>query len=110
MKLNIRQLYLYLVSIISLVIIMIGAIQMIDLGIKVYVLKDADRYDFYEMKPALEGGEKLTDEELKQQEEQREKEMVRQRQRTVSNSVSMVVVGGVVFWTHQRMIKKDRKS
>jgi hypothetical protein len=113
MKLNIRQLYLYLVSIISLVIVMIGAIQLIDLGLKVYVLKGADKIDYY-APVAPEGTKQVSEEQRKVDEDRQrkiqEEETIRQRQREVSNSVSMVVVGGLVYFAHQKMIKKEKKA
>ncbi len=91
---------------------MIGSIQLIDLGLKVYVLKDADKMDYYvpaQLEPGKELSKEMAQAEKENQTRIREQETIRQRQRTVSNSVSMVVVGGAVFLTHQRMIKKDRK-
>jgi len=40
---NIRTLYLYLFSFVGLLILIIGSIQLIDLGLKVFIFTDADR-------------------------------------------------------------------
>jgi hypothetical protein len=49
MKFSIRLLYLYLFSFVGLLIVVIGGIQMVDLGIKTFVFKDADKYENYPM-------------------------------------------------------------
>ena len=67
MKFSIRLLYLYLFSFIGLIIAVIGTIQLVDLGIKVFVFKDADRYDLvsYPAKVDPSGKEvKMTEQEI----------------------------------------------
>lgn len=113
MKWSLRQLYLYLVSLVSLIIMMVGLIQVIDLGIKAYVFSGADRVDYYyEPKPYTDGQD-LTEQERKADEEKilkiREEETLRQRKRQLAFALAMVFVGGPVYLFHQKQISKERK-
>ena len=95
MKFSIRLLYLYLFSFIGLIIAVIGTVQLVDLGLKIYVFKDADRYEFaYPTKIAPDGsGTTLSDEEIAEQKRMQMDEQKRQRQRQVSTALSMLIVG-----------------
>ena len=109
MKFSIRLLYLYLFSFIGLIIAVIGTIQLVDLSLKVYVFKDADKYEMYATPVKVDptGKEvKLTDEEIATQKRVQEKETQRQRQRQASTAISMLLVGIPLYKYHWRLIKK----
>ena len=113
MKFSIRLLYLYLFSFIGLIIAVIGTIQLVDLGIKVFVFKDADRYDLvsYPAKVDPSGKEvKMTEQEISDQKKQQDTEARRNRQRQVSTAVSMLLVGIPLYKYHWRLIKKESKN
>ena len=113
MKFSIRLLYLYLFSFIGLIIAVIGTIQLVDLGIKVFVFKDADRYDLvsYPAKVDPSGKEvKMTEQEISDQKKQQDTEAKRNRQRQVSTAVSMLLVGIPLYKYHWRLIKKENKN
>ena len=77
---------------------------MVDLGLKVIVFQGADRYEYYA--PKLDG-------ETVDQEEQRlvqERETTRQRQRELSGSMAMIVVGLPLYLYHWKTIQKENKS
>lgn len=107
MKFSLKLLYLYLFSFIGLLVSVIGAIQIVDLGIKVYVFKGADRYGSY---PALTkidplGKEvKLTDEEIAEQKRIQETETQKQRQRQASTALAMLLVGIPLYKYHWKLI------
>lgn len=111
MKFSIRLLYLYLFSFIGLLIAVIGAVQLVDLGIKVYVFKGADRYDYpipTKIYPS-DGQEVLySEEEIKQQKNQQEVETQRQRQRQASTAMAMLLVGLPLYKYHWSLIKKEK--
>src|SRR3989304_9548239 len=94
MKFNIRLLYLYLFSFIGLLIAVIGSIQIVDLAIKVYVFKGADRYDNPMVSKIDPAGKEviLTDKEKEEQKIVQETETARQRKRQVSNSLAMLLI------------------
>lgn len=113
MKFSIRLLYLYLFSFIGLLVGVIGAIQLVDLGIKVYLFKGADRYENYSVptKFTPEGKEvKLTDEEVAEQKRMQETETQRQRQRQASTALSMLLVGIPLYKYHWNLIQKESKQ
>lgn len=107
MKLSIRTLYLYLFSFVGLLIVVFGSISLIDLGIKTFIFPDADRYDiYYESQPKMEGVEQPTKEEL---EARQAKESTRQKQRQLSNSIAMILVGTPLYLYHWRTLQKEDK-
>lgn len=111
MKFSIRLLYLYLFSFIGLIIAVIGTIQIVDLGMKVYVFKDADKYDYPIIsKVGVDGKEiALTDQEKADQKAQQDKETTRNRQRQASTALAMLLVGIPLYKYHWSTIKKENK-
>lgn len=106
MNLNIRTLYLYLFSFVGLLIIVFGSISLINIALKTYVFKEADKFEIYlgETKPT---GEVMSKEEL---EERQEKELNRQRQRELSNAVAMLMVGTPLYLYHWKTLQKENKK
>lgn len=111
MKFSIRLLYLYLFSFIGLIIAVIGTIQIVDLGMKVYIFKDADKYDYPRtMKIDPNGKEvELTEKEIEERKALQEKETTRNRQRQASNAIAMLLVGIPLYKYHWNTIKKENK-
>jgi hypothetical protein len=111
MKFNIRLLYLYLFSLVGLIITTIGAVRLVELGLKVYVFKDADRFDYYTA-PAFPvdkinvSTESSKIDEAKQKEIQ-DKETTRQRQREASGAIAMLIVGLPLYKYHWSIIQKE---
>lgn len=113
MKFSIRLLYLYLFSFIGLIIAVIGLIQLVDLGMKAYVFKDADKYETYTYPTKIGPSGKevtLTDKEKEEQKMMQENETKRQRQRQASTAISMLLVGIPLYKYHWRLIKKEDKA
>ena len=111
MKFNIRLLYLYLFSFIGLLIVVIGAIRLIQLGIKVYVFKGADQYANYSTPLVAPDGKTVsqTQVEIDAQKKRDETESQRQRQREVSEAVAMLIVGIPLYKYHWKTIQKEGK-
>lgn len=111
MKFSIRLLYLYLFSFIGLIIAVIGTVQLVDLGMKVYIFKDADKYDYPITTKFDNNGKEvqLTDKEKEDQKTQQETETKRQRQRQTSNALAMIIVGLPLYKYHWKLIKKENK-
>lgn len=109
MKFSIRLLYLYLFSFIGLIIAVIGTIQIVDLGMKVYLFKDADRYDYpVAVKFDPSGRETvLTEKEIADQKIQQDKETTRNRQRQASTALAMLLVGIPLYKYHWKLLKKE---
>lgn len=112
MKFSIRLLYLYLFSFIGLIIAVVGTIQLVDLGMKVYVFKDADRYDYpLTTKFNPNGIEvELTQKEKDEQKAQQDKETTRNRQRQASTAIAMLLVGLPLYKFHWGLIQKENRT
>ncbi|MBP9818143.1 hypothetical protein KBC75_05370 [Candidatus Shapirobacteria bacterium] len=107
MKFNLRLLYLYLFSFVGLLIVVVGGIQLVNLGIKTFVFPNADIYTTSPMTiPAKDGT--MTEIETQQQAEERQRtDIGRQRQRDLSNAVAMVLVGAPLYLYHWKTIQKE---
>lgn len=103
MKFSLRLLYLYLFSFVGLLVVVIGGIQMVNLGLKTFILKDADRYPIYSMGVKGEPGYMSPEE----QEEQQEKQIKQQRQSELSNSLAMIIIGTPLYLYHWKIIQKS---
>lgn len=109
MKFSIKLLYLYLFSFIGLLVSVIGSIQLVDLALKVYVFKEADRYEYAipQKITTPEGKEiKRSEEEIKEEKRIQESEYKKQRQRQASTAISMILVGFPLYLYHWSLIKK----
>lgn len=104
MKVNVRLIYLYLFSFIGLLISVIGLVRIVDLGMKVYIFKDADKYEF--VAPKIEGQEI----EINEQKRMQETESKRQRQREFSGALSMILVGVPLYLYHWKKVQKENKN
>ena len=104
MKFSIRLLYLYLLSFVGLLVAVIGTIRIVELGLKVYVFRGADIYEY--SAPKIEGENIDPVNEMMI----RERETVRQRQRELAGSISMIVVGAPLYLYHWSTIQKENKK
>lgn len=112
MKINLRLLYLYLFSFIGLLVCIIGSVQLVDLGIKVYIFKGADRFDNFVTPTKVDPNGKevvLSEKEKEEQKKQQEIETQRQRQRQASTALAMLIVGAPVYLYHWNTIQKENK-
>lgn len=120
----VKLIYLYLFSLVGLVLIIIASVTLIDLGLKAFIFKSADTYISYPEYPTekitisedkvVSGTQiqEITEEqkveyEAKQLEYQKEN-TERQRQRTASNSLAMFIVGIPLFLYHWKQIKRNK--
>lgn len=117
----IRTIYLYLFSLVGLVIVVIGLVNLVDLGLKAFVFKSADQpinypsypYPAKVMAPDGEGSAMTPEEEAKYKAEQMEAEK-RQRQsereRSASQALAMIIIGVPLFTYHWKIIQKDKNK
>lgn len=120
-KSTIRNLYLYVVSAISLFMIVFSVVSMVNLALRTWVFTKADSMSY--ARPTIdqyctygEKGEKTCPSEeerlrreeadMKQQEEQRAAD----RQRDLVQSISFIIVALPVFLYHWRIIRSDRDN
>ena len=114
MKLNLRLLYLYLFSLVGLLVFVIGAVRAIDLGLRVFVFKEADRYIFVSPPSVYEEGGKISSEEAKLRQEtdlkNQENNTKRERQREAAGAIAMLLVGFPLYKYHWGLIQKENKK
>ncbi len=110
MKINIRLIYLYLFSFIGLLIVVIGTVRIVDLGIKVFVFKDADKYEYYAGPITTTPDGKTVEVDEEKEKARQEKESQRQRQRELSGAISMLIVGLPLYAYHWITIQKESKK
>ncbi len=103
---NLRLLYLYLFSFVGLLIVVIGSIQMVDLGLKLTIFKDVDSYEIYTA-PKIAGE---VQEPVEIQKARQQRDIEHQRQREFITAFSMLVVGAPLYFYHWRLIKKESKA
>ena len=92
----------------------IGAINLINIGLKTWVFTKADM-DFYNPRvvcPLTVEGEKIPEcdeKEITEEEIQRQKDQATsQRQRQASNAVAMLLVGTPVFLFHFKLARNEK--
>lgn len=106
MRFNVRLLYLYLFSFIGLLIAVIGTVQIVDLGMKVFLFKQVDVCEY--ARPVLPEQEvKIDPEEQKNIQDRQTKS---QRQRQASSALAMIIVGFPLYKYHWGLIKKENKK
>lgn len=98
---KIRLVYLYLFAAVGLVTVIIGTVRMVDLGLKVFVFKDADKYEIYPTK-LPDGKPEMSTEELQARQE---RETRRNRERDLVAALSMLVVGLPVYLYHWKTLQ-----
>lgn len=113
MKFNLKLTYLYISLLIGLILTVIGSVRLVDLSIKHFFFASADDYVYYETKMIrMDLEQKISTEEAKlQAEEARKAELAnnqRQKQRNVSSSISMILVGVPLYFIHWNQIKKEK--
>lgn len=106
----IRKIYLYGFSMLGLVLVVIGLVKLLDLGMKMYVFRQADNYAYPLTPPEKINapGATMTAQEkeafAKEQLDGQRKNQESQRQSTASNSLAMIIVGAPLFLYHWRKI------
>jgi len=113
-----RNLYLYLVCGITIIMILIASIMLVRVALDTYVLKiDTPRY-FHSIcdAPKVVGpetvfleGEELEECEARAKEQARE-ELTNNRKNDVSEALAMLLVAFPIYWFHWRVIQKDHKK
>ena len=136
---TVRTIYLYLVSLIALIFILVNAGILINMALQTWVFTNAekaDQYGYYPPEPKtylsddnrqiaeqLKVSPSLTDAQKKQVEawladyERSRAEYVdpetrrsAQRQRDASRSLAQLLIAGPVFWYHWKFARKEREE
>lgn len=111
-NISIRKIYLYLFALIGLIISTIGAVNLVNLGLKAVLFPQADTYYNYPVaKPVTAPGATSTVQEPSQADVDRfnEQQRASQRQRDAANALAMLIVGVPLYSYHWRVIKKEKE-
>lgn len=118
LNLTLRKVYLYLFSIVGLILIIIGSVSIINLGLKTWIFTKADDAMCYYgpryAGPMKETGSGQSQEELDKQRAEDErycKEVTRpaQKQSQASIAIAQLIVGLPLFAYHWGLIKKENQ-
>lgn len=120
MKNPIRQFYFYTATLIFLIMSVIAAISLLNLGMKTYLFPKAEMaYSPCDMSymraPAVAPDVKQpTEEEIAAQQATCEKNQIdqrsAQRQNTLVQYLSMLIVAAPLFWLHFKWVQKERET
>lgn len=105
----VKKVYLYLFSAIGLVIIIVGAVELIGIGLKAWVFTKADVYYQYPSSKIINSEEQEVYQEPdpKALEEYQKNDLASRRQRQASNAMAMIIVGTPLFLYHWRLARKE---
>lgn len=115
----IKIIYLYLFSLVGLMLIVIGSVRLVDLALKTFIFTKADEPLIYPQPypPATEriskDEKKLLEEKEKYEQQQMEYERQlreQEKQRTMANSLAMIIVSLPLFLYHWRIIRKEESK
>jgi hypothetical protein len=105
----IKNIYLYTFSAVGLILLIVGSVKILDLGLKSFVFKNADVY--YMPKISYENNLDLNEEKIQRELEEQNKaqEIARraEREKTMSNSLALIIVGLPLFLYHWKKIKDN---
>ncbi len=112
----IKKVYLYLVSLVSLIILIVASIMLINMALKTWVFPKADTDMYYPMivdcASYSEDLKKTTpecnDPAYAEKEEARQKESrAAQKQRDAAQALAMIIVATPVFLYHWKLARKE---
>jgi hypothetical protein len=108
----IKKAYLYIVSIITLVIMIIAAIGLINMGFKAALGVSDYSYSvpYCESMKPVEGSmaRECTAEEQAKQEEREHKNQAENRKRDIAQFLAMLIVAAPVFYYHWGLARKEQ--
>ena len=113
----IKKLYLYAVTLIGLVLIIIGATMLVSMGLKAALgVNDYITYpNQYNCPAAVPAKTPSTDaaapvcnpDQMKQQDEFNKKNNANQKKRDIAQALAMIIVGTPVFMYHWKIARKE---
>jgi methionine salvage enolase-phosphatase E1 len=111
----IRKIYLYLFSLIGLVLVVVGSVQLVNLALRIFIFTSADKYYEYPMaRPVMPeaSGTKTVILQPNQAEVEayQKNQLTSQRQRDATNALAMIIVGLPLYIYHWGVIKKDKED
>ena len=115
----IKKVYLYMVSLISLIILVVASIMLINMGLKAWIFTEADNAYYYEPKLVCsetknpDGSVVPLDPNCSNpnyEQEQKDAEAKRrsgQRQSDAAQALAMIIIAAPVFLYHWKLARKE---
>lgn len=113
---SLKKAYLYLVSVISLVIWVVGAIMLLNMALKTWVFTKADQDYYYNpcesrkiesTAPGMPTTTPCTAEETAEYDRQEDERRSAQKQRDAAQALAMILVAAPIWWGHWRLAKQE---
>ena len=105
----VKRIYLYIAEGIGLVLLIIGSVQLINLGLKALIFTQADIYRDYPISRSIDGEKEITAVDEEKLAEYQQQELVSRRQRQAANAIAFILVGAPVFLYHWRIARRKDK-
>jgi hypothetical protein len=104
----VKKIYIYLFSAIGLIVVIIGSVQLIDIGLKAWIFTKADNYYSYPMPVSTpDKGQVAQQPDQAVIDEYQKNNMESQRQSSASNAIAMIIVGVPLFLYHWRLAMRQ---
>jgi hypothetical protein len=113
LNLTLRKSFLYIFATVGLIISIVGAVSLINLGLKTYVFKKADNYCYNFATPASvdKNGNSvgLTQQQKDEQAKQCQEQQTAQRQSQAAQAIAMLIVGAPLYLYNWMIIRKENQ-
>ncbi|MCM8787159.1 MAG: hypothetical protein NC935_03805 [Candidatus Omnitrophica bacterium] len=109
----VKSIYYYLVFLISLILIIVGFVGLVNVGLRTFFFKEADKPLIYPIPkpPEAKISDKEFENQLKQQLEFEKQQKIVSRQQKIVDSLTLLIVGSIVFvfnwWLNRDRIIND---
>lgn len=105
----IKRVYLYLVSLISLIILVVAGIMLINLAIKTWIFPKADQALTYcpQVVETAPASEKITVPRECTDEEYAKERRTAQKQQDAAQAIAMIIVATPVFFYHWKLARRE---
>ncbi len=105
---TIRKIYLYLFSLVGLVLIVSGSVQLINLGLRTFIFTQADQQISYpQAKVSSDVANLPSEQELARYQLQ---QVAGQRQRDLVGALAMMLVGIPLYLYHWMLVNREKQS
>jgi len=108
-----KKVYLYLVSLIALIMLIVACVSLINLGLRAWVFKQADNTSYNYSCPAIPASTQVPDGSSSNgcdtalQQQQAHEELVSSRETESARDIALIIVGLPVFFYHWRLVRKE---
>ncbi len=105
---TIRKVYLYLFSLVGLVLVISGSVQLINLGLRTFVFTQADQQVPYPQSAAP--SKDMNVPSIQDMTHYQAQQTTAQRQRDLVGALAMIIVGMPVYWYHWMVVNREKQG